>query len=266
MSNPREEWHLDTRRLGRRVLVFDRVESTNTLAAELAQDPAQDSVVLLADEQTSGRGQHGRTWSCPPGAGVLLSALLFPPPAARRPVVLAAWAANAVCETVRRCTDLQAKIKWPNDVLIRGRKVCGILIEQARATVVGIGLNVSQSRESLEELGLEQATSLTAASGKALDRFAVARRLIHHLDEEYDRLCSGDLATLEACWRWRTGLLGKPVLVECRQPQSSAQGQGIEEIAGRLRDLRWDAVEVETSAGIIRVLPEAVQHIRAAEH
>src|SRR5207244_8833635 len=101
-----------------------------------------------------------------------------------------AWAANAVCETIRECTDLQAKIKWPNDVLIHGRKVCGILIEQARGTVVGIGLNVSQSRASFAALGLEQAGSLAAESGRDLERGEVARRLIHHLDAEYDQLCA----------------------------------------------------------------------------
>src|SRR5262249_24480271 len=148
------------RRLGRRVVVYDRVDSTNTLAAALADDPGNDGIVLLADEQTAGRGQHGRSWHCPAGTGALRSALLLPPPQLRRPALLAAWAAVSVCETVRWCTGLQAKIKWPNDVLLRGRKVCSILIEQARATVVGIGLNVSQSAESLAAAGLPEAGSL----------------------------------------------------------------------------------------------------------
>src|SRR5437867_1865131 len=72
------EWHLDTRRLGRRVLVFDRVDSTNTRAADLAHDPANDGMAVLAEEQTAGRGQHGRSWWCERGTGVLLSVLLFP--------------------------------------------------------------------------------------------------------------------------------------------------------------------------------------------
>src|SRR4051794_37874573 len=113
MQSPRDEWHLDTHRLGRRVLVFDRVESTNTLAAGLAHDPAHDGTVFLAREQTAGRGQHGRSWHCPAGTGVLLSVLVFPPPPVRRPVLLAAWAAVAVCETVRQTIGVQARIKWP---------------------------------------------------------------------------------------------------------------------------------------------------------
>src|SRR5260370_39859149 len=97
----REEWHLETKRLGRRVLLFDRVDSTNTQATALDHDAANDGVVLIAGEQTVGRGQHGRSWQCQAGAGVLLSALVFPPPQLRRPVILAAWAANAVCRTIR---------------------------------------------------------------------------------------------------------------------------------------------------------------------
>src|SRR5207245_2431978 len=112
-----------TRRLGRRVLVFDQLDSTSTYAAGLAGDPANDGMVILAREQTAGRGQHGRTWSAPAGSSVLLSVLLFPPPELRRPAILTAWVAVSVCETILKLTGLQAKIKWPNDVLIRGKKV-----------------------------------------------------------------------------------------------------------------------------------------------
>ena len=81
-------------------------------------------------EQTAGRGQYGRVWTAPAGSSVLLSVLLFPPPALRRPTLLTAWAAVSVCETIQELANLSATIKWPNDVLINGRKVCGILIEQ----------------------------------------------------------------------------------------------------------------------------------------
>src|SRR5262249_27619283 len=151
----------------------------------------------------------------PPGRSVLLSALLFPPLQLRRPAVLTAWAAVSVCEAVRRAIGVQAKIKWPNDVLIRGRKVCGILAEQGRGTVVGIGLNVNQAAADFEAAGLPQATSLALAEGRPLDCREVARVLIGQLDEEYGRLLQGDLATLEACWKWRVGLLGKQVVAEC---------------------------------------------------
>jgi BirA family biotin operon repressor/biotin-[acetyl-CoA-carboxylase] ligase len=252
MSIPREEWQLETGRVGRRVLVFDSLPSTNSEAAGLADDPGNDGVVVLAETQSAGRGQHGRHWHCPPGQGVLLSVLLFPPPALRRPVLLAAWAAVAVCETIRECTGVQAKIKWPNDVLVRGRKVCGILIEQSRGTVAGIGLNVNQSAEGFAAAGLPDAGSLAQFSSRPLITERVARQLIAQLDTEYDRLCSGDLSTLEACWKWRSGLLGKQVIVECHDRSHR----------GRLLDMAWDGIALDVGGEVPLLLqPEAVRHI-----
>ena len=166
MNSPRQEWSLDTLRLGRRVLVYDRVDSTNDLAAQLADDPANEGIAILANEQTAGRGQHGRTWLAAPGQSVLLSLLVAPPPELCRPAILTAWAAVAVCITVHQTIDRPARIKWPNDVLLQNRKVCGILIESVAVRragsvsdrrippvanapgspcfVVGIGLNVQQ--------------------------------------------------------------------------------------------------------------------------
>lgn len=252
MTHPRDEWHLDTRRLGRRVLVFDQLESTNTYAAGLAHDSANDGLVILANEQSAGRGQHGRTWSCPPGAGILLSVLMCAPPALRRPVLLAAWAAVAVCETIRLTTGQQAKIKWPNDVLVRGRKVCGILIEQSRATVAGIGLNVNQSAESFAAAKLPDAGSLALFTPAPLVTHDVARILIAQLDEEYDRLCRGNLGTLEARWKWHSGLLGKTVVVECHDT----------ELRGRLIDMTWDAVVLQIEGNERLLRPEMVRHVR----
>ncbi len=264
MLSPTDEWHLDTHRLGRRVLVFDRVDSTNTLAASFAHDPANDGLALLAREQSAGRGQHGRTWQCPPDSGVLLSVLLFPPPQLRRPAILTAWAAVAVCETIRRLTDLQAKIKWPNDVLVRGRKVCGILIESRAQpgvpgcelyTVAGIGLNVNQSAADFARAELPDAGSLALYLGRHLDRDEAARQLIRQLDEEYDRLWHGDLATLESCWKWRLGLLGRNVAAECHDATHF----------GRLHELSWDFVELETADGMARLAPETVRHLRPVD-
>src|ERR1019366_3193428 len=129
------------------------LDSTNSLALSLAHDPTQNGLVVIAHAQSAGRGQYGRSWHAPPGSSVLLSVLLFSPPTLRRPSLLTAWAAVSVCEAILKLADLDAQIKWPNDVLVQGKKVCGILIEQRTithadfplATVVGIGLNVSQT-------------------------------------------------------------------------------------------------------------------------
>jgi BirA family biotin operon repressor/biotin-[acetyl-CoA-carboxylase] ligase len=255
MTAPLEEWQLDTRRLGQRVLVFDQLDSTNSHAASLADDPANDGIAILADEQSAGRGQYGRSWQCPPRSGVLLSLLLFPPPALRRPVLLTAWAAVSVCETIRQTTGLEAQIKWPNDVLVHGRKVCGILIEQAKGTVVGVGLNANQPAECFEQAGLTEATSLAALSGRSFDCHDLARLLIAQLDAEYDRMCQGDQATLEARWKAQLGLLGQPVHAECHD--------GVRE--GRLCELAFSGLLlVSAEDEPIRLLPESVRHLRPA--
>src|SRR5258708_19738491 len=104
------------------------------MATSLPQDPANDGIVVLAREQTARRGQHGRHWECPRDMGVLLSVLLFPPPAMRRPAVLTAWAAVSVCEAILRRTGLQARLKRPNDRYVPRRKALGILIQPVNHT------------------------------------------------------------------------------------------------------------------------------------
>jgi BirA family biotin operon repressor/biotin-[acetyl-CoA-carboxylase] ligase len=260
---PHEIRELATRALGRRVLVFPRLESSNSLALSLATDPAQHGVVLLAGEQSAGRGQYGRGWEAPPGSSVLMSLLLFPPPALRRPALLVAWAAVSVCELVRAAAGLQTSIKWPNDVFVGDKKVCGILIEQRNsgdresplATVVGVGLNVTQPAEAFTAAGLPCAGSLFSTSGKMLDVEEIACQLIAQLDEEYDRLLQGDFTTLEARWRERLGLIGRQVCVE-----------GVNQVLrGRLLDVTLAGLALEPATGAtIRLAPEVVRHIELA--
>ncbi len=261
MPTPDDVWRLDTARIGRRVQVHGLLDSTNALALSLGDDPAHDGLAILARAQTAGRGQHGRSWQAPAGSSVLLSVLLFPPPPLRRPALMVAWAAVAVCEMVLKLADTQAAIKWPNDVLIRGRKVCGILIEQRTtghadhplATVVGIGLNVAQPQEYFDAAQLPAATSLMLASGQAFTSDEVARALLQQLDDDYQRLCDGDFTLLESQWKGRLGLLGKPVHVE-----GIAQSH-----QGRLLDVTLDHVELQAADGrVLRLAPESVRHVQ----
>jgi BirA family biotin operon repressor/biotin-[acetyl-CoA-carboxylase] ligase len=268
---PREVRHQNSHHIGRRVLSYDVTDSTNDRAAELAGDSANAGTIVVAHTQTAGRGQHGRTWQSAPGSSLLLSVLLFPPPALRRPALLTAWAAVCVGETILRATGLQARIKWPNDLLLRGKKVCGILIESKVPTsedlsrnselgtrsypvVVGIGLNVNQTPADFEQMELPDATSLKGATGVTLEGISILQTLIEILDAEYDRLLGGDTTTLEACWKWRVGFLGKRVTAEC------ADGT---EVHGRLREMAFAGLELEQSDGSVRLLvPEAVRHLR----
>jgi BirA family transcriptional regulator, biotin operon repressor / biotin---[acetyl-CoA-carboxylase] ligase len=275
---PREEWSFDTRRIGRRVLVFDEVDSTNSVAAQawasggskpidalpqnesgglrppLARVEPLDGLAIVAENQTAGRGRFGRAWRSQPGDSLLLSIILLPPPELRRPSILTAWAAVGVAEVVYSFTGRQASIKWPNDVLVRGQKVCGILIEQNAATIVGIGLNLNQSREQFDSAGLPLATSLAIVSGQKTMLRTAAETLLSHLDAEYTRLLEGERAAVEAEWKWRTGLLGRQVEVELTDGSRAR---------GRLRELGFDTVELELPDNhTTSIIPERVEHIR----
>lgn len=262
-ANPpahRDTWHFGTEHIGRRVLVFDAIESTNSLGAELARrDESADGVVLIADHQLAGRGQYGRTWVSRPQSSLLMSAVLRTPPDLRRPVVLTAWAAVAVAEAVLTLTGAQARIKWPNDLLIRGKKVCGILIEQTSTgagvtTVAGIGLNLTQTADEFAAANLPDATSLMIVSGTAVTPRVAAEVVIRKLDHEYTRLLAGERVAVEADWKWRIGLLGRQVRIDL---------VGGEFTTGRLLDMSFSGLELEDAAGFVRVIaPESVAHIR----
>lgn len=255
MTTPRE-FNLPALQIGRRVLHYDEIDSTSNVAARLAEDAGNHGVAVLARTQTAGRGQQGRSWLCRSDAGVLLSVVVFPPSELRRPALLTAWAAVSVCDLINYVADLESSIKWPNDVLIGGRKVCGILIEQARGVVVGMGLNVQQTQVEFEAAGLPLACSLHSATGRRFDTLEVACRLLHQLDRRYGQLAAGDLLPLESQWRQRLGWLGQEVQVE-----TSTGG-----FTGRLLELSFDGVLVEGDGEPVLLSPESVRHITAAHH
>ncbi|MBA4064358.1 MAG: biotin--[acetyl-CoA-carboxylase] ligase [Isosphaera sp.] len=249
---PRAEWRLDTHRVGRRVLFFDSLDSTNTTAAALAED----GLAVVADFQTAGRGQYGRVWQARPGGSLLMSVVLRPPPELCRPVVLTALAAVAVADAVYALTGCQARVKWPNDVLVRGKKVCGILIESAAVAVVGIGLNLNQTADEFAAAGLPGAASLRVFSGAETDPADAAAVVLRKLNAEYERLLGGEQVGVEADWKWRVGLLGRPVVAEL------ADGTAV---AGRLREMTFDGLELDAPDGMRVLVPETVRHLRPSE-
>jgi BirA family transcriptional regulator, biotin operon repressor / biotin---[acetyl-CoA-carboxylase] ligase len=250
---PTAEWSLPTRHIGRRVLYYERIPSTLTVAASLTGEPG---TAVLAGEQTAGRGQFGRTWHCPPGAGILLAIALAPPPSARRPAVLTAWAAVGVSECIHRLTGLEPRIKWPNDVLISDKKVCGILIESAASgpvpiAVAGIGVNVAQSAADFTAAGLPDATSLAASAEQSFETTMIAQALLEDLDRAY-ALFDGGLAALETMWRDGIGLLGRPVTVETNDGTI---------LAGNLQNLTFAGLRLKTGPKDVELAPEAVRHL-----
>lgn len=256
MLEPIETWRLETERIGKCVLVYDSLESTNTTAAQLAtSSDAADGFALLALFQSAGRGQYGRVWQSRPGDSLLLSVVLRPPRDLCRPVILTALAAVAVAEAVYGLTFAQARVKWPNDLLVHGKKVCGLLIEQhAGAVILGIGLNLLQTAEEFEAAGLPAATSLALIGGREIPVRLAAEAVLGRLDREYSRLLERERVAVEADWKWRIGLLGRQVEVELMDGS---------QVEGRLHEMGFDGLELEVADGLFRlIIPETVAHLR----
>jgi BirA family biotin operon repressor/biotin-[acetyl-CoA-carboxylase] ligase len=235
------EHDLATRRVGRRIAVWNRVTSTNDLAARAGASSSNDGLVVLAEEQTDGRGRRGRSWTAPPYSSILMSVVLFPPshlaPALPEAAFGCAWltalGAVAAAEVVTAWTGRDATIKWPNDVRVRGRKIAGILVERAivagqpvltrptdppaeaaRGAVIGIGLNVNLARDAFPPELARVATSLQIEGGGApLDRSEVARHLIRRLDHWYDASRSQGVEILNAPWQARSEHVGRIVRI-----------------------------------------------------
>jgi BirA family biotin operon repressor/biotin-[acetyl-CoA-carboxylase] ligase len=170
-------------RFGREHYVYaERCASTQRLLGE----DASDGAVAVADEQTQGRGRMGRIWTAPPGTALLLSVRLVPEADAERLPTLTVVAAESVREVVA-ALDLEATVKEPNDVLVAGRKVAGVLAEATDGRVtLGIGLNVSQRADELPERPVFPATSLAIELGAAPDRRELLVSLLAELERRYD--------------------------------------------------------------------------------
>jgi BirA family biotin operon repressor/biotin-[acetyl-CoA-carboxylase] ligase len=178
-----------TGRFGRPYTFRKACESTQARFGP--DDP--EGAVAVCDEQTAGRGRLGRTWVTPPGAAVLVSVLLRPPKGARTPE-LSLVAGVAVALTAEHALGLSAQIKWPNDVMVNRAKVAGVLAEaRDRAVVLGIGLNVNQSREELPADAVTPPGSLRTVDGVRRDRAPLLASLLAELEAQYDRWTNGGL-------------------------------------------------------------------------
>jgi BirA family biotin operon repressor/biotin-[acetyl-CoA-carboxylase] ligase len=199
--------------------------------------------VVLADEQTRGRGRLGRSWHSPAADNLYLSALVRPPEALHRAPPLTLAAGVAVCEAVNR-SGARASIKWPNDVLVDGKKLAGILTESVtrgerlEAVVIGVGVNLNGAAFPEELAAI--ATSLRAACGHAIDRLAFTATLLGELARWLDRLDAEGTAAIAAAWQERSAISGRRV-------QVIVDG---ETVAGRACDLDADgALRVERDGG-----------------
>ncbi len=187
---------------GKRIFHFFRTDSTNRVALELGHAGEPEGAVVLAEEQTAGRGRGGRAWHSERATGIYVTLLLRPKLAPVQAPLLTMMAGLSAHSAVQALTGLEVDLKWPNDLLVRGRKLGGILTEmhaepgQIRFVIVGIGLNVNQEKFPGELANL--ATSLRAETGKPQSRMELLVRLLHEFESDYNRFLREGVATVVA--------------------------------------------------------------------
>jgi BirA family biotin operon repressor/biotin-[acetyl-CoA-carboxylase] ligase len=186
--------------IGAVIHLYETCASTNDLAKGLAQQGAREGTVVIADEQTGGRGTKGRAWFSPRNRGIYMSVILRP--ATGDVSLLPLLAGVAAAEAVRSSVGLEAGLKWPNDVVWNGKKIGGILCEsefvgdETRFVILGIGLNVSQSRKDFPAAIRPRAASLRMILKKDIDRERLEQSLFERLDWWYGKFVSGERAEI----------------------------------------------------------------------
>ncbi|MBZ4652757.1 MAG: birA [Peptococcaceae bacterium] len=226
---------LATEILGRELYVFEQVNSTNDLAKKKAAEGASHGTVVVADQQLSGRGRLGRPWASPPGTGLWFSVVLRPPLKPFLAPQLIFVSAVAVCRAIRDYTGLPVTIKWPNDILFSGKKVCGILTELSAEidiinyVVVGIGINVNQEMADFPPELQEKAISLAVAGNTTYNRVGLLKAILKELEKEYEIYLTEGFPAVLKHWRSLTSTLGQEVMVSSTEESFSGIAEDINE-------------------------------------
>jgi BirA family biotin operon repressor/biotin-[acetyl-CoA-carboxylase] ligase len=238
--------------LGGPIVHLDVTGSTNDRARELALAGAPAGTVVVAEEQSAGRGRQGRSWLAPRGSALTLSAVLRP--TAELLPLLPLACALAVCEACEAISPVSCAIKWPNDVLIGGRKVAGILIESRPGdgwAVVGIGLNVDLSEEELDPELRDTATSLLIASGAPAGRDRALTELFEGL-ARWTGLRASDAHRLLGAYRERDALLGRAISWQSHDGAKQGTAAGIDD-RGNLVAFADDETQYVLDAGEVHL-------------
>lgn len=251
------ENHLDTKWAGRFLLSFDRLDSTNIRAKQEAENGAAEGTLVIADMQTAGRGRRGRSWNSPAGCNLYFTLILRPCCAPDKASGVTLLMALAVAESIRTGCGVKAQIKWPNDIVVNGRKVCGILTEMSAEpgkihyVVIGVGINVGL-QEFPPELA-ETAASLQAECGREVSKVLLLADSMRAFEKYYDGFQQS--ADLSGIWeKYNSLLVNRDREVRVLDPKGEFCGvaRGINE-KGDLLVERKDGSLAEVYAGEVSV-------------
>ena len=226
---------LTLRTIGSQVLFYSETDSTNTVAAKLAEEGAAEGTVVLAETQLRGKGRLGRQWVSPAGVNIYCSVVLRPDILPVRAFELTFLSAVAVARTIEHTTRLRPQIKWPNDILVNRLKVAGLLNEMNAETekvhfvILGIGVNVNMEREQFPAELRHPASSLAIEEGAPVSRAAFLRELLTNLDGLYQAYAVEGFGPVREEWLARCHMLGHAVSVDQHGRVLSGRVDGIDE-------------------------------------
>ncbi len=219
---------LNTKVIGRKIHFFDKVDSTQTKAHVFISQGALEGEIIIAETQTAGKGRMGRQWHSPPYKGIWMSVILTPQIPVMDIPQLSLVVSVAICRAIRRICDLDVGIKWPNDLLIHNKKICGILLESSgederlRYVIVGIGISVNLQLADYPQALHSIATSLAMESRRDVDREQLLQACLEEMEELYVLFIEKGFAPIRTLWEALSVSLHRPIRVQ----------QGLEMIEG----------------------------------
>ncbi len=256
LNEPSIYSYLRTERLGRKMDVFKSVDSTNSFAKSLAQLGAVHGTTVIAEQQTSGRGRHGKKFYSPNNQGIYMSVVVRPGLSVDYAMTITSCAAVAVAEAIETVSGLECGIKWVNDIYAGGKKLCGILTEAAigveqgglEYAIIGIGINVSNMifPKDIEDI----ATSIRAETGKNVNRSQLAAEILNSLEYHLDNITSQEFLSE---YRRRSILIGKRISLTRNEITENVECIGIDGF-GKLLIRKDDGSEEAISGGIVSLL------------
>lgn len=247
---------LQTDFIGQNIVYYDTVDSTQKIAHELSQKSAEEGTLVVADEQTGGRGRMARVWYSPKGTGIWMSIILRPNIPLQKTPQLTLLTAVALVEGIEEVTGLSPTIKWPNDILINGKKAVGILTEleaeadQVHSVIIGIGINVNQQIDEFPEAIRNTATSIAIEKGEKIHRALIIQKFLERFEKWYTTYLEHGFKPIKLLWESYSISLNKTIHARTLSGTVVGKALGINEEGALLIETSEGKIEKVYSADI----------------
>jgi len=248
MNNQEIQSYIRTKIFGSEIFAFDLIDSTNLKAKALAREGASEGTIVIAEEQTAGRGRFSRAWFSERGKNLTFSLIIKPKIKNEYNGILSLYAGLAVAQAIQNILHTTPKCKWPNDVLLGDKKVCGILSEAIlmndipEAIIIGIGINVNQTYFP-EEIK-QTATSLSLYAGKQFNRFEVLAAVLERLENLYGDIQKGLLINILDGWKHYCSMFGKEISINQSGQLTKGIAIGLDNDGGLLMQTKNGKIKI----------------------